>query len=155
MGIVVGALTKFAKSGIGTTLYKWGTSEKGKEFLCVGMPLIDTVLATGSRVYATEKQKLPRREKNILQAGHIVPAIFGLGIGSVLNKKVFGMAESISKYLDPKKVKDVDKVKTAIQVLAPMLTMATLMRFALPVATAFVSGEIEEKKAKKKLDIKA
>lgn len=155
MGIATGALTKFAESEIGTNLYKWGTSKKGKEFLCVGMPLVETFLATGSRVYATERQKLDRREKNILQAGHIIPAVFGIGVGSVLNKKVYNAAENISSYLDPKKVENMSKVKTAIQVLAPLTTMAVLMRFALPVATSFISGEIEEKKAKKKLDITA
>ena len=155
MGIVVGALTRFAKSGIGSSLYKWGTTEKGKEFLCVGMPLLDTFLSTASRVYATEKQKLTRREKNILQAGHIVPAIFGIGIGSVLNRKVYDLADNVTKYLDPNKVKDINKINSALKVGFPLLTTAMLMRLILPIATAFVTGEVEERRAKKKLDIKA
>ena len=155
MGIIVSALTKFAKSGVGSSLYKWGTTDKGKELLCVGMPLMDTFLSTASRVYATEKQDLSRREKNVLQAGHIVPAIFGIGIGSVLNKKVYKMTDGIVKYLDPNKVKDIPKIKNALKVCLPLATTAMLMRFTLPIATAFVSGEIEEYKAKKKrLDVK-
>ena len=119
------------------------------------MPLIETGLATASRVYATEKQDLSRREKNILQAGHIVPAIFGIGIGTFLNKKVYDMADNITKYLDPNKVKDIPKINNALKVGLPIFTTALLMRLALPVITAFVTGEIEEHKAKKKLDIKA
>ena len=154
MGLVVNALTKFAKSGIGTNLYKWGTSDKGKKFLCTSLPLIETAIATGSRVIATEKQPLERREKNILQAGHIVPAIIGIGIGSQLNKKAYEFGDKIVANLDPSKVKDMHGIKTALHVLGPIIVTASLMRFLLPVATAFISGEVEERKARKKLDIK-
>lgn len=155
MGIIVNALTGFAKSGIGQNLYKWGASEAGKMFLCTKMPLIETGLATASRVYATEKQDLSRREKNVLQAGHIVPAIFGIGIGSALNKKVYSLADKVTENLDPKKVNNIPKIRSALRVCLPLLTTAILMRLALPTATAFISGEIEEHKAKKKLDVKA
>ena len=155
MGLVVNALTKFAKSSVGSELYRWGTSEAGKMFLCTKMPLIETGLATASRVYATEKQDLSRREKNVLQAGHIVPAIFGISIGSVLNKKVYNLADKVVENLDPKKVSEIPKIKSALRVCLPIFSTALLLRLIFPVATAFVSGEIEEHKAKKKLDIKA
>lgn len=154
MGLVVNALTRFAKSGIGKNLYEWGTTETGKSFLCTKMPLIETGLATASRVYATEKQDLSRREKNILQAGHIVPAIFGIGIGTFLNKKVYNLAENVTKYLNPDKVKDIPKIKSALQVSLPIFSTALILRLIFPVVIAFVTGEIEEHKAKK-LDIKA
>ena len=156
MGIVVNALSGIAKSEAGQNFFKWATTEGGKNSLCTGMPLVESVIATASRVYATEKQKnLSRREKNILDAGHIVPAIFGVLIGSKLNKKVYDMADSITKHLDPNKVKDVPLIKNALRVCLPIGTTAILMRLILPVATSFVTGEIEEYKAKKKLDIKA
>lgn len=155
MGMIAKVLTDFAKSKVGTNLYRWGTSENGKNFLCTKMPLIETGLATLSRVYATEKQDLSRREKNILQAGHIVPAIFGIGIGSFLNKKVYKLADNISKNLDPNKVKDIPKVKSALQVALPIFTTAVLMRLVLPTITAVVSDRVEEKRSKKKLDIRA
>lgn len=155
MGLVVNALTKFAKSSLGSELYRWGTSEAGKMFLCTKMPLIETGLATASRVYATEKQDLSRREKNVLQAGHIVPAIFGISIGSVLNKKVYNLADKVVENLDPKKVSEIPKIKSALRVCLPIFSTALLLRLIFPVATAFVTGEIEEHKAKKKLDIKA
>ena len=155
MGIVVKALTSFANSKVGTSLYKWGTSESGKGFLCTKMPLIETGLATLSRVYATEKQDLSRREKNVLQAGHIVPAIFGIGIGSFLNKKVYNFADKISKHLDPNKVKEIPKIKSALQVMLPIFTTALLMRLILPTATAIVSDRVEDKKEKKKINLRA
>lgn len=156
MGIVVNSLTKVAESSTGQNFFRWATTEKGKGFLCIKLPLIETGIATASRVYATEKQKsLSRREKNILDAGHIVPAIFGILIGSKLNKKVYNMADNITKYLDPKKVKDIPKINNALKVGLPIFTTALLMRLALPVATAFITGEVEEHKAKKKLDMKA
>lgn len=155
MGIIVKSLVKFANSNVGENLYRWGSTSKGKQFLCQSLPLIDTALATASRVYATEKQDLSRREKNVLQAGHIVPAIFGIGIGSVLNRKVYSLADKVAEKLDPKKVKDIPKIRGALRVGLPLLSTALLMRLVLPVATSFVSGEIEERRAKKKLNLKA
>ena len=156
MGLVVKALTKFAESNVGTKLYKWGTTNEGQKWLCQTLPLIEATVATGSRVYATEKQKLSRREKNVLQTGHIVPALAGLGIGSVLNKKVFEVGDKIGRNLDPNKVKNINEVRGAIKVALPLLTTSLLFRLVIPSVAAFISGEIEEVKAKKKkLDIKA
>lgn len=156
MGIVVNALTGLARSEVGQNFFRWATTEKGKSSLCTKMPLVETVIATASRVYATERQKnLSRREKNVLNAGHTVPAVFGILIGSKLNKKVYDMADVIASYLDPKKVKDIPIIKNALRVALPIFSTALLMRLALPVTTSFVMGEIEEHKAKKKLDIKA
>ena len=156
MGIVVNALTGLARSEVGQNFFRWATTEKGKSSLCTKMPLVETVIATASRVYATEKQKnLSRREKNVLNAGHTVPAVFGILIGSKLNKKVYDMADVITSYLDSKKVKDIPIIKNALRVALPIFSTALLMRLALPVTTSFVMGEIEEYKAKKKLDIKA
>lgn len=156
MGIIVNALTGIAKSGAGQNLFKWAATEKGKSSLCTGMPLAETVIATASRVYATEKQKnLSRREKNVLDAGHTIPAVFGVLIGSKLNKKVYDMAGKISDSLDPKKVDNIPLVKNALRVSLPLFSTAILMRLALPVTTSFVTGEIEEYKAKKKLNVKA
>lgn len=155
MGIIVNGLTGLAKSEAGQNFFRWATTEKGKSSLCTGMPLVETVIATASRVYATEKQKnLSRREKNVLNAGHTVPAVFGVLIGSKLNRKVYDMADKISEYLDPKKVKDIPTIKNALRVTLPIFSTAILMRLVLPVATSFVSGEIEEKRTKKRLDIK-
>ena len=157
MGIVVNALTGIAKSEAGQNFFKWATTESGKNSLCTGMPLVESVIATASRVYATEKQKnLSRREKNVLDAGHTVPAVFGVLIGSKLNKKVYDLADKVSDNLDPKKVNDIPLVKNALRVCLPIGTTAILMRLVLPVTTSFVTGEIEEYKARKrKLDIKA
>ena len=154
MGLVVNALSKMANSTVGTSFYKWSPGKKEEKLLCIGLPLVETAIATTSRVISTEKQKLSRREKNVLQAGHIVPAVVGITTGAFLNKKVFDLSESIGKCLDPNKVKDLDKVKGAIRVATPIFTTALLLRLILPTLTAFVTGEIEENKAKKKLDIK-
>lgn len=156
MGIIVNALTGIAKSGAGQNFFRWAATEKGKSSLCTGMPLAETVIATASRVYATEKQKnLSRREKNVLDAGHTIPAVFGVLIGSKLNKKVYDMAGKISDSLDPKKVDNIPLVKNALRVALPLFSTAILMRLVLPVTTSFVTGEIEEYKAKKKLNVKA
>ena len=155
MGLVVDTLSKVANSDIGTSFYKWSTGKKEEKLLCIGLPLVETAIATTSRVISTEKQKLSRREKNVLQAGHIVPAVIGITAGAFLNKKVFDISENIGNYLDPNKVKDLDKIKGAIRVATPIFTTALLLRLVLPTLTAFITGEIEEKKAKKRLDIKA
>lgn len=155
MGIVTRAIDGFARSKVGTKLYKWAASDKGQQFLYKQMPQMETVLSTACYVAATEKQKnLNRREKNVLQWQNIGPAVVGIVVGSYLNKKVFEIGEKVMKYVDPSKVKDVHKVRGAISVAFPIIATGMLMRWLLPVGTAFVSGEIEEKRNKKKLDVK-
>ena len=155
MGIITKAVGGFAKSKIGTRLYKWAASEKGQRFLYRQMPQMETVISTACYVVATERQKnLNRREKNVLQWQNIGPAVIGVAIGSYLNKKVFELGEKVMKYVDPHKVKDVHKVRGAISVAFPIIVTGMLMRWLLPVGTAFVSGEIEERRNKKKLDVK-
>jgi hypothetical protein len=159
MGLVVGALNRFANSKLGLKLYKWASSEKGQQWLYNSLPTLETVVATSCYVYATERQKgLNRREKNVLQWQNVLPAVIGMIIGTYLNRKVFNFGEAIIKHLKPELVPDAHKIMGGIRVATPICTTALLMRWALPVATAFVSGEIEEFKSKrkeKKLDIKA
>lgn len=155
MGLGVRGLEKFATSKTGLKLYKWASSEKGQKWLYESLPTLETVVATSAYVYSTERQKLSRREKNVLQWQNILPAIIGIIVGSYLNRKVFNFGEAIIKNLKPELVPDAHKIMGGIRVATPIFTTALLMRFALPVATAFLSGEIEEYKSKKKLDVKA
>ena len=157
MGLVTKAISKFATSKTGTRLYKWAASEKGQKWLCESLPTVETALATSCYMIATERQKgLDRREKNVLQWQNVIPAIVGMAVGSYLNKKVFSFGEKIIKGLKPELVPDAHKIMGAIRVALPLFTTALIMRFGLPVATAYVSGEIEEYRSKKKkLDVKA
>ena len=154
MGLVVNALTKFANSNMGTAFYKWTNGEKEQKLLCIGLPLVETAIATTTRVVATEKLKLSRREKNVLQGQNIIPALVGITLGSYLNKKVFELSDNIGKFLDPKKVENINLVKGAIKVATPILSTALLLRLALPVATALFTSKAEDKKEKNKLNIK-
>ena len=155
MGISVRLLEKFANSKTGLKLYKWASSEKGQKWLYESLPTVETAVATACYVYATEKQKLSRREKNVLQWQNVIPALVGMAMGSYLNKKVFNFGETIIKHLNPEVVPEAHKIMGGIRVATPIATTALIMRFFLPVTTAFISGEIEEYKSKKKLDIKA
>lgn len=156
MGIIVNAISSFAKSKVGTKLYKWSASDEGRKFLCNTLPTLETVVATTCYVVSTEQQKgLDRREKNVLQWQNVIPGIIGIAAGTYLNKKVFAFGDKVIKHLDPKKVPDAHKTMGALRVALPLCTTALLMRWCLPVATAFISGEIEEYRNKKKLDIKA
>ena len=154
MGLMVNLLSKIANSKAGLKLYKWASSEKGQRWLCETLPTLETVVATSCYVYATERQDLSRREKNVLQWQNVIPALAGIAAGTYLNKKVFNFGENIIKNLKPELIEDAHKIMGGIRVATPIATTALLMRFALPVATAFVSGEIEERRAKKKkLDV--
>ena len=154
---MVRLLNKIATSKMGTRFYKWASSEQGQKRLYKSLPTIETAVATGCYVYATERQDLSRREKNVLQWQNVIPAIIGMAAGSYLNNKVFNFGEAIIKNLKPELIPEAHKIMEGIRVATPIATTALIMRFALPVATAFVSGEIEEYRAnkKKKLDIKA
>ena len=145
----------FAKTKTGTKLYKWAASEKGQKWLCNSLPTCETILSTAIYVASTEHQKnLERREKNVLQWQNVLSGVLGATIGTVLNRKVFAFGDKIIANIDPKKVPDAHKIMGAVRVSLPLISTALLMRFALPVITAYVSGVIEEYRAKnKKLDI--
>lgn len=150
----------FAKTKVGIKLYKWASSEKGSKWLYNSLPTCETALSTVIYVASTEKQKnLDRREKNILQWQNVLSGVVGIAAGSYLNRKVFAFGDKVIDRIDPQKVPDPHKVKGAIRVLLPITTTAVLMRLIMPVITAFVSGEIEESRAKKeqskKLDLVA
>ena len=121
------------------------------------MPNIESVVSVGLYCLATERQKnLSRREKNVLQWQNILPGIIGISLGAYLNSKVYKFGEQVMKHVDPSRVKDVHKIRGALAVLLPITTVACIMRFAAPTLTAFISGEIEERRnKKKKLDVKA
>ena len=157
MGIMTRAVEGFAKSRLGTKLYSWAASEKGQQFLYKQLPNVESVVSVGLYCIATERQKsLSRREKNILQWQNILPGVIGISLGAYLNNKVYNFGEAIMKYVDPSKVKDVHKIRGALAVLLPCFSTALIMRFAAPTLTAFISGEIEERRnKKKKLDVKA
>ena len=147
----------FAKTKTGTKLYKWAASEKGTRFLCNTLPTCETILSTAIYVASTEHQKnLDRREKNVLQWQNVLSGVLGATIGTILNRKVFAFGDKIISHVDPKKVPDAHKIMGAIRVSLPLFSTALLMRWLLPVATAYLSGELEEYRARnKKLDIKA
>lgn len=156
MGIIVSMIESFAKSKTGLALYKWAASEKGSKWLYNTLPTLETGFSTLIYIASTERQKkLDRREKNVLQWQNVLSGTIGMGVGTWLNRKVFAFGDKIIENIDPKKVPDVHKINGAIRVLTPILMTSILMRFVAPVATAFISGEIEERRAqKKKLDIK-
>lgn len=158
MGLIVRLIDTFAKSKTGVKLYKWAASPKGQKFLYNTMPTIESGVACSMYVIATERQKkLDRREKNVLQWQNIGTAAIGMTLGTYLNKKVFSFGEKIIEHLDPKKVPDIHKINGALHVLLPIAATSMTMRFLLPVITAFTSGEVEERRAKKaeKLNILA
>ena len=79
-----------------------------------------------------------------------------MSLGTYLNRKVFAFGDKIIENLDQKKIEDVHKIKGAVRVLLPIATTALIMRFCAPVVTAYISGVIEERKAKKqKLNVLA
>lgn len=158
MGLMVKALEKFATSQVGTKLYKWASTEKGQKLMSTTMPTLESVVAGVMYVYATEKQKgLDRREKNVLQWQNVLTSITGITLGSFLNKKAFDFGEKVISHLDESKIASPHKINGAIRILGSILMTASVMRFLMPVVTAFISGEIEEYKSKKsnKLNIKA
>jgi hypothetical protein len=106
-------------------------------------------------VASTEHQKnLERREKNVLQWQNVLSGVLGATIGTILNRKVFAFGDKIIANIDPKKVPDAHKIMGAVRVALPLFTTALLMRFTLPVITAYASGVIEEYRAKnKRLDV--
>lgn len=155
MGLIIRGFENIANSKFGTRFFKWTDTPKGKDFMSNNLPNLQTFVATSCYTVATERQDLDRRRKNLLHIQNWTPAIIGMAIGTYLNKQVSKFGDKIIKNLDSKQISNMHKIIGAIKFILPICTTALLMRLALPVFTAFASGEIEEYKAKKKLDVKA
>ena len=106
--------------------------------------------------YFGNKKVSEIKTSDILQWQNVLPALVGMAVGTYLNRQVFKFGEKVIENLKPELVPDAHKIMGGIRVALPLVTTAILMRWALPVATAFLSGEIEEYKSKKnkKLDVK-
>ena len=152
MGMMVKALTKWAKSDLGTKFYKWSTTEKGQRFLTTRLPGLETLTATVLYVYSTAKRKeIPDRQRSMLQTQNIASGIVGYFLGSYASSKVSNyLDKTLIPNLDPKVVPDVHKVKMGLQVGLPILITAVLMRGIIPSIVAWGSGKWEEYKASKK-----
>ena len=154
MGLVVRVLTKVANSSAGTSFYKWASGDKEQKLLATALPVTETAIVTATRMATVERQKgMTRREKNMVKRQDGIPALFGILVGSYLNKKVFEFSDSIGKKLDTSQVKNAGKIKSALKVITPIFSTCLLMRLVLPTVAAFMSSKIEDKK-EKKLDIK-
>ena len=152
----INPIKAFAESKLGTKLYKWAASEKGRRFCDTTLPTLESVVAGTLYVISTEAQKnLDRREKNVLQWQNVLSSLAGITIGSYLNKKACDFGEKVIEHLDPAKVPSPHKINGAVRVMGGIFMTALTMRFLMPVVTAYVSGEIEERRSKRKLDIKA
>lgn len=155
MGLIVRGFENIANSKLGTRFFKWADTPKGKNFLDNDLPTLTTLVATTAYTVATERQDLDRRRKNLLHIQNWTPAIIGMCIGNYLNKKVSKFGDKIIQNLNPKQVQNMHKIVSASKFILPICTTALLMRLGLPVVTAFVSGEVEEYKAKHKLNTQA
>lgn len=149
MGLIVRLIDAFAKSKTGVKLYKWAASPKGQKFTATTLPTIESAFATSMYIIATDRQKnLDKREKNILQWQNVLSGVIGIVLGTYLNNKIFDFGEEIIGHLNAEKIPDVHKISGAIRVASSILITAFLMRFILPTVTAYISGVIEEQKAK-------
>ena len=131
---------------------------KHAEFFNNTLPTLETLVSTGCYIVATEKQKdIPRQQKNVLQWQNVLGCVGGMTLGSYLNRKVTKFANELAPKVD-KKICDVHKIEAGLKVGLPLVTTALVMRLLVPVATAQLSSDIEEKRRamkKKKLDVKA
>lgn len=148
----------FAKSKVGTKIYKWACKPNSEQFLNNNLPQIETVLSTACYVWSTARQKnIEKEQRDLLQIQNIGSGVIGLALGSAANKWIGKKTESIIKDLDPKVVdpKSLRKISTGLRIIAPIIATGTVMRFFLPSVLAAVSGKMMDKvreNKQKKLD---
>jgi hypothetical protein len=145
-------MKKFYETKAVQGFFKKAADPKHAEFFNNTLPTLETLIATGCYMFATEKQKdIPREQKNVLQWQNVLGCIGGMTLGSILNRKVTKVANELAPKID-KSILDVHKVEAGLKVGLPLVATALVMRLLVPVATAQLSSTIEEKRrAKKKL----
>ena len=150
-----------AKSKPGQKFYKWCASPGKDKFLNNTLPQVETVLSTTAYVWSTAKQKnIDDDRKKLLQIQNIGSGAAGLVLGTAANHWISNQTDKIVKDIDPKIMdpKSLRKVSTGLRVIAPLATTAIIMRFALPVLLAGLSGKMmdkeREQRKQNKLDVK-
>lgn len=133
--------------------FKKAADPKHAEFFNNTLPTMETLVSTACYMYSTEKQKdIPREQKNVLQWQNVLGCVGGMTLGSFLNRKVTKLANELAPKID-KKIMDVHKVEAGLKVGLPLVATALVMRLLVPVATAQLSSDIEEKRRAKKLKL--
>lgn len=154
-------LEKIATSKTGQKVYSWCADGPQREkFLNTNLPQVETVLSTACYCWSTNKQKIEKDQKQLLQIQNVGSGLVGLGVAGAANKWVYNKGEEIIKDLDSTKLdpKALRKVSTGIRVALPLVTTAIVMRWVIPTLIAGFSGKVMDKKRehdKQKLDIKA
>ena len=123
---------------------------KHAEFFNNTLPTMETLVSTACYMVATEQQKdIPREQKNVLQWQNVLGCVGGMTLGTYLNRKVTKFANELAPKID-KKIIDVHKVEAGLKVGLPLIATALVMRLLVPVATAQISSDIEERRRAKK-----
>ena len=130
--------------------YKKACDPKNANFFNNTLPTLETLVSTGCYMVATDRQKnIPREQKRVLQWQNVLGGVAGMAVGSCLNRKVSKFASELAPKID-KNICDVHKVEAGLKVGLPLLATALIMRFAVPIVTAFASTKIEDYRRSKK-----
>lgn len=152
----MGLITKIALSKYGQRFYKFVADPKNEKLVNNITPTLESAVAGIVYIWATDKQKnIDPRRKHMLQVQNVLTTVAGIGLGSYINKKASNYAERIIPHLKGEAVKDFHKVVAGFKILAPLFATAFLMRLVSPVVAAFISGKVEEKRHKNKLNVVA
>ena len=137
--------TKIANSKWGQKVYKKLLDPKHEGFWNRTMPILECATISGFYIASTAMQKnIDKDSKTALQWQNVLSGAASVGIAIPLNKGVSNFADNVSKYLDPKLIKDVHKVSNGLKVGLPILASLLVSRFLVAVALVPLSSKIRD-----------
>jgi len=118
------------------------------------IPIIETAfsgICYAGAIYLNKN--LDKDRKPSLYWQTLLGCIFGMTVSKKIDNSINTFKNNVCKELKVSNIDRVDKVVNSFKIVVPLLTVATVTRFAVPVLIAPFSTKIEEYR-KKKLDIK-
>lgn len=116
------------------------------------IPIIETffsgIVYCGA-IYAD--RNLEKKRKPALYWQSILGCVCGMTVSKWVDNSITGFRNNLCKELSLKNIKNVDKIVGGMRIAIPLLTVASITRFGLPVLIAPLSTKVEEYR---KLNIK-
>ena len=108
------------------------------------IPIIETLASGICYVGAIRlNNKLDKKRKPALYWQTILGCMFGMTISKTIDKSINSFKDNICKHLSEKQhIKNINNIISGFRVAIPLITVATITRFAIPVLIAPLSTKI-------------
>lgn len=139
-------IPKIGMSKVIQTFIKKTQDKKFYDKFNRNIPIIESAFAGVCYCGATYfNKRLDKKRKPAIMWQNILGCLFGMTISKVIDNSINGFKNSICDNLkNIRNIPDINKITNGFRIALPLITTATVTRFAIPVILVPLSTKIEE-----------